>query len=418
MKNRAAFLVCLVVLACFCFSLSLSAAVKQVRVIVDRANIYAEPSRTSARIETVEKGTVLNLFQERKVRNVWYYVSFQSSRLGSRISGFIHESAVELVGEKKLPVPKKEEIPAPPPIKIEEKKVVVETILATPLQKIKAMRLPPSPRQLKEAIWKPLAPSVTPAPSEKKEIKVEQLKPTKPIEIISLTSVPRGRSIRSPRREKPWEDTPWKILPLVAEQKKLEKEEKKEEAKEKPKAAVLAKPSPPPPSPAPAPRPARRARERGLLTVGLGYGPSMGGAGALVQLNTKAGFSIHAGVGVYPTTLIYSETNWVKNELLYSLGIKYYLPFKTSSFFPYLDVQFGGIKVEAAQMVLGIWDFTYVLDHEQKALQGISALAGGELRRGRFGVSGALGLGYVLTNWKYLEQRLSFGFDFNILVYF
>ena len=48
----------------------LLSAVKQVRVIAERASIYIEPSRTSARIEVVGKGTLLNLLQDRKVKDI------------------------------------------------------------------------------------------------------------------------------------------------------------------------------------------------------------------------------------------------------------------------------------------------------------------------------------------------------------
>ncbi|MGQ9672214.1 MAG: hypothetical protein ACUVV5_03645 [Candidatus Aminicenantales bacterium] len=403
-----------------------SSDTKQVRVIIERAAIYVEPSRSSARIETVEKGTILNLFQERKVRDVWYYVSFPSKRYGSRISGFIHESAVEPLIEEKLPPPQKEEILAPPRPIQEEKKEIKETLLAARLPKVRTFKLPRRMPLLKEVLWKPLPLSATPVPVPSVTVVDKEKNPTITIETLIITPISRARLLPSPRREKPWQEAVWKLRPALAEEKTIEPEKalpqkpepppsplpaEKEEARKKPLAPVL--PSPVEPRPR-----LPQARPRGLLTIGIGYGPSLGGAGGFLQLNTGINFSIHAGLGVYPTTLIYSETNWVKNELLYSVGLKYYLPFKTSSFFPYLDVQYGGLKVEAAQMVLGILDFTYVLGHEQKTLQGLSTLVGAELRRGRFGLNGALGVGYVLTDWKYLSQRFSFGFDFGILIYF
>lgn len=427
-----------VVLAGLAFFLCLSAAVKQVRVIAERAIIYAEPSRTSSRIETVEKGTILNLFQERKVRNVWYYVSFQSSRFGSRISGFVHESAVEPVGEEKPLLPKKKEpSPTPPPRpKIEEKKEPERALAATPLPKARSLKLPRQEPQLKENIWKPILAATPLSPAKPKEVEAEKPLLIKPIEIIIKTPLTRGRTIASPRQEKPWEEIAWQVVSAPSEEKKREAEKapprksvsaplppskpKKEETGEKPAVATPAKPAVPEPIQTPIKPSGRPAqpRKRGLLTVGLGYGPSLGGAGGLVQLNTSFGFSVHAGLGIYPTTLIYSETDWVKNEILYSMGVKYYFPFKTSSFFPYLDVQYGGLKVEAAQMVLGIYEFTYVLGHEQRTLQGLSALLGTELRRDRFGLNGAFGLGYILTDWKFLRERVSLAFDVGILIYF
>lgn len=364
-----------VILWSLAFVLPLVAAVDQVRVVRDRATIYVEPNRSSAGLETVEKGTLLTLFQNRKVREAWYYVSFQSKRFGGRISGFVHEADVELVIEEKKPPLKKEETPPPPP----------------------------------------------------PEVELEKPKPIVPIEKIVKTLLPPERGIRPPRREPPWKDLAWRTLPPAPEEREVKTKEtvptlptKKEEVKTKPPAVIPEKTQPVPPAQAPAqlPKVKPRPQERSRLTVGLGFGPSLGGAGGLVQLNTRLGFSLHAGLGVYPTTLVYSETDWVKNEVLYSVGVKVYLPFKTSSIFPYLDVQYGGLRVEAAQMVLGIYEYTYILGHEQKTLQGISTLAGAELRRGRFGLNVALGLGYALTDWKYLTERLSLAFDFSLLTYF
>lgn len=76
-----------------------------------------------------------------------------------------------------------------------------------------------------------------------------------------------------------------------------------------------------------------------LLTMSLGYGPSLGsGIGGFIQLNTHAGFSFHIGAGYYPTSYFYSECDWVKNSILYSAGIKYYLPFGNNRIRPYLDL--------------------------------------------------------------------------------
>ncbi|MBM3284883.1 MAG: hypothetical protein FJY81_03330 [Candidatus Aminicenantes bacterium] len=398
---------------------SLSARIKEVRVTAERASIYSEPTRGSARIDVVEKGTILILFQQKKVRNVWYYVSYQSPTYGSRISGFIHESAVEPVVEEPPPAPAKK---TAEPEKVEalpEKAVALpaettkETLIAGRLPRSKVIKLPRQMPEPKKAVWKLAAPVPAIEPPKKDEVRVEETKPVIPVETLTATPLPRSRAVKLPGREKPREDAAWKIVQPAP----LPPSARKEEPREKPPAVVPAK-TPPAATPARLPRREPSRRERGLLTLGLGYGPSLGGAGGSLQFNTGAGFSIHAGVGLYPTTLIYSETDWVKNELFYSVGLKYYLPLKFASISPYLDLQYGGIKVEAAQMVLGIWDFAYVLGHEQKTLQGLSALVGAELRRGRFGLNSALGMGYVLTDWKYLTQRLSFVFDLSLLIYF
>lgn len=405
----------------------LFSAVKQVRVIIDRASIYVEPSRASARIETVEKGTVLTLFQQKKVKEAWYYVSFTSPRYGSRISGFIHESAVEPIEEAEKFVEKKEELkpepspPAPPekpsapPQKIEAAKIeekrepkvepkpvlpVEETLVLTSLPKSKALKLPRKLPEYKDLAWRV---AVSPFKTEEKpEIKKEETKET--VEIAE-------KAAAEPKHVEP--------PPLIKKEEPKEKPAAKETAEEK-KPPVVTPPKPPLEQPIPTKPPQRGAfpRARGFLTFGAGYGPSAGGAGGFLQVNTKAGFALHAGIGVYPTTIIYSETDWVKNEVLWSVGIKYYLPFRFSSLYPYIDIQYGGLRVEAAQIIIGIWDYSYVYSQEQKTLSGPSVLAGTEFRRGRFGLNGAIGISYNLTEWELLTQKLFFAFDLGLVVYF
>ncbi|MEW5902018.1 MAG: hypothetical protein AB1715_11195, partial [Acidobacteriota bacterium] len=118
------------------------------------------------------------------------------------------------------------------------------------------------------------------------------------------------------------------------------------------------------------------------------------------------------------TTLIYSETDWVKNQTFWSVGLKYYLPFKSSSIYPYVDLQYGGLRIEAAQVVIGIMDQSYVYSQEQKSLWGPSILAGAEIRRGRFGLNGAVGMSYVVTKWEFLQKNLSLAYDLCLAIYF
>ncbi len=385
-----------------------SAAVKQVRVIADRATIYSEPARSSARIDVVEKGTVLTLFQQNKVRDVWYYISFQSPTYGARISGFIHESAVEVVVERptlsptrkiaereKAALPPEKEVAVPPKIEKKAKPEPVapprpeETLIASRLPQTKVLKVPRRLPQLREAVWKPLAPVRMVEPPKKAEIRVDEKKPVKLIETFMATPLPRSRAVGLPAKGKARDDRAWKIVQPAAEPQQV-----------KPLPKVEPKKGP------------------GLFVLGLGYGQSLGGAGVSLQFNTKAGFALHGGLGYYPTTLIYSETDWVKNTILYSAGVKYYLPVKSSILSPYVDVQYGGLRVEAAQIVLGVWEYTYVLGQEQKTLWGPSVLAGAEFRKGRFGLNGAVGISYALTEWEYLKQKVSFSFDLSFLVHF
>jgi hypothetical protein len=405
----------------------LLSAVKQVRVTVERASIYIEPSRTSARIEIVGKGTILNLLQERKVKDIWYYVSFNSPRYGTRISGFIQESAVELAGGSPPAPPKKEEkVPLKvepgqvrppevvPPPKIEEKKEVaietpavpsiVEAVALTKLPKSRSYKFPRKEGLLLEEGWKVIAGA--PDKEERPSLQVS--------EFVLLTAPSKHRMVSLPKKEKPREDPAWQVIrPVIAEiPKPTPPEVKKEAAETKPET----KPAELEPIRMSQIKPPRKGP--GFLTLGLGYGSSFGGAGGCLQLNTRMGLSLHAGVGVYPATLVFSETDWVKNETLWSIGLKYYLPLRPPSFSPFIDIQYGGLRVEAAQVVIGIWDYNYIFRKVQKSLWGPSCLAGFEFRIGRFGISAALGASYATTSWEYLENKVSFVFDTGLVFHF
>lgn len=83
----------------FIFSLSISPLLSQEKkliVIVERANIYLDPNQSSPVIETVEKGTLLNLRSPRKVNRIWYYVFVVSKETGMTKAGFILDSLVEM----------------------------------------------------------------------------------------------------------------------------------------------------------------------------------------------------------------------------------------------------------------------------------------------------------------------------------
>ena len=154
------------------------------------------------------------------------------------------------------------------------------------------------------------------------------------------------------------------------------------------------------------------------ITLGLGYGQSLGGAGGFIQLNTKWGLSFHGGAGYYPTSYIYSGCDWVKDVTLFTGGIKYYLPFDADPFRFYLDLQYGGIGVEATQIVNGIWQYNFVFDYKQKTLWGPSFLGGLELRLGSLGLNGAVGLSCNTTNLDWNIQDYFLTFDLGLLLYF
>jgi hypothetical protein len=484
-RRRILFTVCLIFLVVW----PLLSAVKQVRVVAERASIYIEPSRTSSRIDIVTKGTVLNLLQDRKVRDIWYYISFNSPRYGTRISGFIQESAVELTEESPSPSPKVKEKLAPkietepprpseaaPPPKLEEKKEamaetpaaprIVEALALTQLPKSKSFKFPRKEPARQDGAWRIVqivppevaAPEVKPAPKpppvitespvlarlpKSKSYKLPLMeaplqeaawkiveippviaeKPPAEVREFALPTVPpKRKAIALPKKEKPRDDPAWQVIrPVIAEMPKAKKKVEPEPApaevkREPPELKPEIKPTEPLPIKTPPIRPPRKGP--GFLTLGLGYGSSFGGAGGCLQVNTRTGISIHAGVGLYPTSLIYSETDWVKNKMLWSIGLKYYLPFKSSSFSSFVDIQYGGLRVEAAQVVIAIWDYEYVLSKEQKSLWGPSGLVGVEFRKGRVGLSAALGVSYATTSWEYLKTQVSLVFDTGLVFHF
>lgn len=426
--------------------------IKQVRVIAERASVYIEPSRGSTRIDIVAKGDLLNLLQTKKVKGNWYYVSYSSSRYGARVSGFVLDSTVELVGAAILPVPeikRPEEKPAttppPPPVRTETKAReepkpeppppprIKESLAATSLPNGLRMLLTPVAPPV-ERPWRAIA---TTEPPEK-PVETESNPPVQPLisEAIIPTAVPNAKQHSFPRGAQSLQDPPWKIeepVPTEPEGPKPKPEpppEKPIEAKPKAEPVPKAPPekvTPPPESKekqAPPSRIARPSRLPGVrkspggISIALGYGSSFGGAGACFQISTNRGIALHAGAGVFPTRLIYSETDWVKNKTLWSVGLKYFLPIRSSLFYPYIDVQYGGLRVEAAQAVVGIWDYDYVYRREQKALWGPSVLAGLELRKGGLGVCGALGVSYATTSWDFLQDKVALTFDTSLVVHF
>jgi hypothetical protein len=126
---------------------------------------------------------------------------------------------------------------------------------------------------------------------------------------------------------------------------------------------------------------------------------------------------LHGGAGYYPTSLIYSETDWVENQVFWSLGLKYYVPIVSQSVRAFLNLQYGGFAVEAVQIIEGIWDYEFIYRNEQKSLYGPQALFGGEFNLGPLRLNAAAGAAYALTDWEWLPQNLYFTFDLGLLFY-
>lgn len=418
MNTRAIALAAAAVLA---IGLPLSPAVRKVRVTAERAAVYVEPNRYSARIDLVEKGDLLNLFQPRKVKDVWYYVSYNSPRYGSRISGFIQESAVELVAEGVPPAEKP--VPATPKVEAKKKPPVVQP------QPAPAVAAPPVAEPKK----------AEPKPPPKPEIVVQKPAVIEYREVTGITPLAPSRRVHLPRRSPSIQDRPWAILqPVVPEAKKGPETpgvrpvppiqtapkvpakkvtaEPKPSAEPRPEKPRSVTPSPPPSAPIKPAFPQKMQRGPSPLSVGLGYGSSYGGAGGCLQLSLTSRIALHAGFGLYPAAVVYSDTDWVKNTTLWSAGIRYYPPVGSERLSPYIDLQYGGLRVEAAQVITGIFEFAYIYRHEQKTLWGPSLLAGLEIRLGRLGLVGGLGVSYSLTDWEFLRQRLSLAFEAGVSV--
>ncbi len=367
----------------------LMAVEKKVRVTAEKAYIYAEAHAESYKIEIVRKGTILTVFDSGEAAVSWYYVSYRSKRWGSQVTGFIQASMVEEISDKAaedIPpkIEKPEVIKAKAKPKVEQI-MVTESVGVSDMPPSKSYALPVSGREKKPRLF--LSIDSTPAAAEKLEKKDE-----------SLSDI--TKKIPDTLRER----QPPEVLVIKPEPEGKKEETKKEEPKKtKPeKKQVIPKIRP----------------EKPLFTFGAGYGPSGGsGIGGFVQFNTKKNISFHLGAGYYPTTYFYSQYEWAKNQFLFSAGLKYYLPFKTDRIRTYVDLQYGGISVEAVRVVTGIWHYQYTYENIQKTLFGPSLLAGLELRLGKFGLNGAIGLSYNTTEWDYWERDYYLTVDVEFLIY-
>jgi hypothetical protein len=87
----------LAIAALFVCSAPLGAYEKKVKVAWDYAHVFLQPDEGSSVIGTIERGSVLSLLYAGKVRKSWYYVSFKSEKTGATKSGYVHDTAVELM---------------------------------------------------------------------------------------------------------------------------------------------------------------------------------------------------------------------------------------------------------------------------------------------------------------------------------
>jgi hypothetical protein len=390
---------------------------EKVRVKANRISIYAEADSNSYRIEVLKKGTILTLFGTGQSKEGWWYVYYQSPRWGSKVTGFVQADMVERidseVAEKREP--EKVEPADVKPVEVERRLAVVSLVSSRLFDLPLDAGFKDEPRIF--SMPEKVEPTLEELPAKIEAVTTEEM-----VEVTLRSgknySMPRfgDFKIHTPVFEIPRKPGPKpkpKQPELSKEPIKPEIRKDKEEPVKKPEPKLAEKPEVKKELQIEAKQP-----KRNLFTMSLGFGPSWGGLGSFIQVNTKSGFSLHGGVGYYPTSLFYPEFDWVEGKMLYSVGIKYYLPLRTSQVRPYIDLQYGGLSVEAIRVVAGIWYFAYVFENLQKTLWGPSLLGGVEVRFGSFGLNGALGISYVVTKWEYWDQPLFMTADFGFLLYF
>jgi hypothetical protein len=94
-KKRFHLILFLSVLIFFVHSLSLFSLNKKVKVVADNAVVYMKPDLRSKAIDTLSKGTILNISSSAKFRHTFYYVYFKPNGSAQTKSGYIHESEVQ-----------------------------------------------------------------------------------------------------------------------------------------------------------------------------------------------------------------------------------------------------------------------------------------------------------------------------------
>jgi outer membrane protein W len=110
----------------------------KLQVTATRAYIYTDANINSSIIETVEKGTILNQISPRKIRFIWYRVSYYSKKKFNVVIGFVQASSVEIMqGAPKIA---KEERQKP---KIIQKKQIFNPISASRTYVPKKIKLGP-----------------------------------------------------------------------------------------------------------------------------------------------------------------------------------------------------------------------------------------------------------------------------------
>jgi hypothetical protein len=414
------------------------------RIVVDFLNVSEAAEMQRHRIDDIGLSAIrVAMFEATTARVVFDFqeeipaYQFRETEKGLKLL-FWTEAARTTVTTDVEPIPKAPPQPDPE-IKLEPltEEFTADTDLPSPMALLPGLILAVSlsSAPLEERYWP--TPSPTEEPEREPEARTEELLSDTSLPVAASLALPRTHALPGEQvwtaREEVFMDTPpvpgmvlvfplpqpqpeeriWVAAPRPSppdiEPEIVEKVPEKK-AEEKPEQQIIPKPQISPPVPAP--------QTIGPISLSVGVGTSLGGAGGFVQFHANERLAVHAGMGMFPTSLVYSDTDWVKNKMLYSVGLKYYAPFKSRYLRPYLDVQYGGITVEAVQIIVGIWDYEYIYQNEQKTLYGPSALLGGEVKLGALGLNLAAGVSYAVTPWEWKPQDFYFSFDISLLYNF
>lgn len=416
--------------------------VKEVKVVSEKTLLYRKPNIKSDIIGTLEKGAILTLSQKQKSPRIWKHIMFYIDKKKSNIKGYVKATAVEKIDYDEISKIAKSE-----PLKIEEKTYPTFVPHAGEMSVLNTLeREPPRIRKFHEEEIKTTEIKTSKVKSiiskvsglaqdslvevdyEAGEIQKDEqkkfIRETKSLIAFPKTKGEESASVIPPKIKKTSdlqkltetaeasskeEKAPIVSLPAKKEmtaqdlnKENIQEEKQNEQIKMKP-----------------LPRRRRILKKKfKIITLGMGYGQSYGGAGGFIQINTKSRLSLHAGIGYFPASYIYSETEWVKGKMLFSGGLKYYIPLKTDPLRFYLDLQYCGIGVEAARVFDGKFFNGPLFENVQKTLWGPSAFFGIELKMGLIGLNGALGISYNITEVDWLEKNTFMTFDFGLLFYF
>lgn len=89
--------VCLITVSHLASEPGVSSSEWELKVLVEKANVYMEPDTRSPVVTTVTKGTVLESYER---QNLWFRVIIKSDKDGFMSLGYIHFNDVEIIREK------------------------------------------------------------------------------------------------------------------------------------------------------------------------------------------------------------------------------------------------------------------------------------------------------------------------------